>query len=91
MKAISLTMALRITEQKNAAGILQPFSITFFTADKKKDKGGNKIQLKNAVRRATPLTHRNAKLICVCDDEHPHPIHIHKFLITEINGKQIIL
>ncbi|RNI27666.1 hypothetical protein EFA69_16235 [Rufibacter immobilis] len=46
---ISIAQGLRLMELKDRRGWPQPFSIEFFTADRKRDKGGELISLKSAV------------------------------------------
>lgn len=69
-----------------------PFSITFYTADKSRNKGGEKIQLKSAIRTGLQRVMNKKKYVGVSVPNNTHhPYSVHLYLITEFNGKKVII
>jgi len=85
--AISLIDALGITEEKS-----RPFAIRFVTFDASRKKGGQIIDLSNAVRVGTSHNQKDNDTITVKqlnNSHHPHTVHTH--LILSVNNNQIFI
>ena len=82
---MSLNDALNLMDQKE-----DPFSIKFVTFNKKKQSGGEIIEMPEAVKCGLAVNMMKNGLIGI---RHPdntnHPIPVHIRLITEVNGQKI--
>ncbi len=70
----------------------KPFHIKAVAFDKGKRKGGNYIEVHNAVKISAKYSLKDNDMISVKsthNSNHPQPIHIH--LITEYNHKRVMI
>ena len=88
-------MAIVLSDALDQMEILSPdtpFSISFCTYDKKKDRGGEIIRLKNVIRTGQAHNMKANKTIGVRNPRNSHhPYAVHQHLITTFNGQNVIL
>lgn len=92
MAIIRLKEALDITLENLHGGLPKPFDIEFVTFDKRRKKGGEIISLSQVVRVNQKHDTKHNGTIGVKNPKNSyHPICIHTWLITKINGMEVAL
>ncbi len=92
MEIIKVQEVLKTMRERLPDGSLKPFSITFFTADAKRQTGGKRIKLNVAIRAGLQRNMNDRRYVGVNVPHNKHHSYtVHHFLITEFNGMKVII
>lgn len=89
---VRISEVLKSIDENSSDGKPMPFSIKFFTWDKKKNDGGELKHLANCVKSGLRANLRKNGLIGIRvldSSDHIYPVHIN--LISEFNGQKVLL
>ena len=92
MEIIKVNKVLETMRERLPDGSYKPFSITFYTADEKRNTGGKKIKLHIAIRAGLQRNMNDRRYVGVNVPHNKHHSYsVHHFLITEFNGMKVII